>query len=278
MGEGLALADQLGQLSHRPVEGHQLVPGALAHDAVGGQVEDALEGLYRFLRPAAEYAVRRVDPGNGGVIAGDAVQHGLKHRNIAAGGALLQGIAGIGVFNIADGGVGNQLDIVAVIVAQNVHGAHALAGQLLAAPLGQAVAGDGGAVAEFGGQGLYKALPADVGGEQFVYQVIHIFKGAPALDEFLVVDGGGGDVEIVSPAGVVFGVDPVEGKGDLGQDVGPEGGLRPGGVDLAGGHVFDVVGKGHRHVFRPLAGRSGVDGDGLGYVWRNCYWHGNLLI
>ena len=35
-----------------------------------------------------------------------------------------------------NGGVGNQLDIVAVIVAQNVHGAHALAGQLLAAPLG----------------------------------------------------------------------------------------------------------------------------------------------
>ena len=269
LGEGLALTDQLGQLSDRSVEGYQLIPGALAHNAVGGEVENPLELLYRLLGLGAEHAVHRADAGDGGVVAGDAVEHGLEHGDIAAGGAGLQGVAGVGVFNVADRGIGYQLNIVSIIVAQDIHGAHALTGQGLAAPLGQSVTGDGGAVAELGGQGLHKALPADVGGEQLIHQIIYIFKGAPPLDEFLVVHGGGGDVEVVAPAGVVLGVHPIQGEGDLGQDVGPQGGLRPGGVNLAGGHVFDVIGEGDGDVFRPLVGRSSVDGDGLGYVGRD---------
>ena len=269
LGKGLALTDQLRQLPYCPVKGHQLIPGALAHDAVGSKVEDALECLDRLLGPAAEDTVRRVDPGDGGVVAGDAVQHCLEYGDIAAGGALLKGVTGVGVLNISDGSVGHQLNVIAVVMAQDVHSPHALPGQRLAAPLGKAVAGDGGSIAELSGQRLHKALPANVGGEQFIHQIVYIFKGAAALDKLLVVHGGAGNIEVIAPAGVVFRVYPVKSKGNLGQDVGAEGGLRPGGVYLTGGHVFDVVGERHRHVFRPLAGWAGVNGDGLRYVGRD---------
>ena len=143
--------------------------------------------------------------------------------------------------------------------------------------MGEAVAGDGGAIAELGGKGLHKAFAADIGGEEIVYQSVHIFKSAAAFNELLVVHGRTGDVKIIAPAGIVFRIHPVEGERNLSQDIGPERGLRPGGVDLAGGHIFYVIGKGYRHIFRPLVGRAGVDGNSLRDVRYNCNRHGSLL-
>ena len=65
------------------------------------------------------------------------------------------------------------------------------------------------------GQGFHKALPPDVGVEQLIHQFVHVFKGTAAFDKLLIVYGRSGDVEVIAPAGVVFGVYPVEGEGDL---------------------------------------------------------------
>ena len=223
LGKALALADQLGEFGDGHVEKHQLIPGTPAHNAVHRQPKDGLEHPHCFLRAWPKDAVYLSQAGNGGVILSDAVEHGLEHHHVLPGGALAQGIAGVGVGHIPDGGIVDQFDVVPVVVAQNGHVVRPLLGHGLAAPLGQAVTGGGGTVAELGRQGLHKAHPADVGGEHVVHQAVDVFKGAPAFDEFLIVLGLTGDVKVIPAAGVELGVHPVEGKGDLGQNVGFQG-------------------------------------------------------
>ena len=90
-------------------------------------------------------------------------------------------------------------------------------GQILAAPLGESGAGDGGAIAELSSQRLYKALAADVVVENFVYHLADIFKNVAAPDKLLIVGGGRGDLKVIAPAGIELCVNPVEGEGDDGQ-------------------------------------------------------------
>ena len=115
--------------------------------------------------------------------------------------------------------------------------------QILAAPLAQALAGDGGAVTEFGGQRLYKAGAAEIVVEQLIHQPGDIGKVAAPVDEKLVVGGGICDIKIVPPAAVKFRVHTVQGEGYDGEDVGAQSGLLPGGVNFAGRYVFHIVYK-----------------------------------
>ena len=124
---------------------------------------------------------------------------------------------------------------------QDFHGIVSLLRQVFAAPLGQAITGGGGAVAETGGQGLCKPWTAEITGKECIHQGADAFKDIAPFDEFLIVGSGRGDVEIVPLAGVELGIYPVQGKGNLRQDVGPQRGDMPGGVNLAGGDVFDVI-------------------------------------
>ena len=84
------------------------------------------------------------------------------------------------------------------------------------------------------------------------------------MDVVLVVGGGVGDIEVVALAGVPLGIDPVEDKGNLGVDIGPNGLLRPGGIHLAGGHVGDIVLEGDGDVLGRGGRFSQMDRDGLG--------------
>ena len=148
--------------------------------------------------------------------------------------------AGIGGCVAPDGSIDYRFHI-SVVALQNLVGVISLLGQILTAPLAQALAGDGGAVAEFGGQRLYKSGPTEVIVEQFIHKPGNIVKIASAIDEILVIGGGTGDVEIIAPAAVEFGVYPVQRKGNNGQDICPEGAFVPGGVDFAGGNVLYIV-------------------------------------
>ena len=190
----------------------------------------------------------------------------MDHHHVGTGCAPAQGRAGIGVLEALDRGLHYQLDVVSVVPPQDGHAVQPLLGQLLTAPLGQPVAGDGGAVAELGGQRLHKALTADIVVEDIVHQSVDIVKDVAAFDELLVRGGGGGDLEGIAAADVVFGVDPVQGEGDLRQNIGAERRELPGGIDLAGGYIFDVVGEGDGDVFRALAGGAQVYGDKFGDI------------
>ena len=214
---------------------------AFAHHPVRCQTEDRLEGAHRRLSFLVKGPGHRPELGDGRIALGDAVEHGLHGHHIRPGGAQPQGIARIGLAQGLDRGVFHQLDVVPVVVPQDLHGAVALLGQLLAAPLGEPGAGGGGAVAEFSGQGLHKALSADVVGEHLIHGPADVLKDVPVPDKLLVIGGGGGDLKVIAPAGIELGVHPVQSKGSDGQDVGLDGRRLPGGIDLAGGHIFHIV-------------------------------------
>ena len=240
-----------------------LIPRCLVDNARRLQPENSLELHYRLLCGVVEIAGDIADFWNGGVVAGDAVQLHLNGADGVA--AVSQGDikAGVGRRVGADGGVGNDVDVLPVVVRQDFVGGHALLCQRHCAPLGESVAGDGGAVAKGGEKRFHIALPPDVAVEQFIHQLSHIFKDLTAVGVFLVELGGTGDVKGVSSGTVPLGVDAVQGKGGNDVDVGTQGVLRPCGVDLAGGNVFDVVRKGNGDIVRRLLRSAQMHRNGL---------------
>lgn len=127
-------------------------------------------------------------------------------------------------------------------------------------------AGDGGAVAELGGQRLDKSLAADVVIKNLVYDLTDILENVAAPDKLLIVSSGRCDLKVITPTGIELRIDPVEGERDNGQHVGLNGGGLPGGIDLTGGHILDVIREGYRYIFGPLIGRSQMHGNGAWYV------------
>ena len=224
-----------------------------------------MEGNEGVFRLDAENAVHRRDFGNGGVILGDAVQLHLNHHHIGTDAAPPQRDARVGGGVVLYGRVGDDLHI-PIVGTEDFHGVVALLGKILAAPLAESFAGDGGAVAEFGGQRLHKARPAQIAVKQVIHQPCHIGKEAAALYKKLIVGRGAGNVKIIAPAAVELRIYPVQGKGHNGQDVCPQGAFLPGGVNLRGGHVFHIVRETDGHILRIRAGCAQMYGDPLGYI------------
>ena len=136
--------------------------------------------------------------------------------------------------------------------------------QVHRAPLGEPVAGHGGAVAILGEQRLYRALTAYVVVEDLSHDLLDVLKNVSPVHEVLVESGGIRDVEIIAAGAVIFGVHTVEGVGDLGVYIGADRLLGPCGVDLAGGDVHDVIHEGERYVLGRLVGLAQMNRDGLG--------------
>ena len=82
-----------------------------------------------------------------------------------------------------------------------------------------------------------------------------------ALDILLVISCAVCDVKIIASAGVILQIDFVECKGDLRQDIGADGFFLPGGIDFAGGNVFNLILKADGHIFRGLVLRARMHGD-----------------
>ena len=91
-------------------------------------------------------------------------------------------------------------------------------------PLGQAVAGGGGSVAILGEKRLDAALPHHIIVKNVIHDLGDVFEYIPVADEVLVVLGVVCNIEIISLAGIVLGIDPIEGEADLRADIGPDGG------------------------------------------------------
>ena len=125
----------------------------------------------------------------------------------------------------------HDLDVVAVVVAQDLQGIHARVGPVHRAPLLHALAGHGLAVAILGVIGVDGAHPAHVSIEDIVGNALHHLEHVALVHIVLVEAGGIGDVEVVAAAGVPLGEDAVEGQADLGVDVGPQRLLGPGGAN-----------------------------------------------
>ena len=131
------------------------------------------------------------------------------------------------------------------------------------------------AVAELGVQRLHVTPADDVVVENVIHNGVDVLERLLIGGEGLVVLGVVGDVEVIAPAAVELRIDPVQRHGDLGQHVGADGALVPGGVYLAGGHALDIAGKGDGDVLRRGVRRTQMDGDVLR---NNGIGHGSALL
>ena len=191
----------------------------------------------------------------------DAVQLLLNGADALAVGAPFQRSAGVGGDIVGHRGVKDDVDIVSIVVLQDLIGDVPRLCQIHAAPLAQAVAPGTHPIAEGGEQRLNIPLPHDVVVEDIVHDLADILKHIAAGHVGLIPLGGAGDIEVIAPAAVKLCVHPVQGKGDLGHDIGPQRRLRPGGVQLVGGHVLDVAGKGNGHIGGAAVGQAQMNGD-----------------
>ena len=166
-----------------------------------------------------------------GVVLGDAVELPLKGKDAGPLIPLTDRGAGITFGDGGDVGGADKLDVVAIVVFEDGQGVAALLGQGDGAPLLESRAGDGLAVAVLGIVGVDSACLADISAEDLVGELDHHVKHGAAVDVILIVAGGIGDVDGITPAGIPFGVDAVERQRDLAVDVGPQGLLGPGNTE-----------------------------------------------
>ena len=260
---------QLGQIGYSGVKAHQLIPGGLTDDAIYLQIEYLLKFPDGCLGLLSKDAVNRGDFRNCRIVFPDSVQLRLNDHHIGTDISPAQRCAGIGGGIFFDRRIIDDFHI-AVVIPEDLGGVVALLRQLLAAPLAQALTGHGGAVAVFCSQGLHEARPAQIVVEHFLRQTGDVCEIASAVNKILVIGRIVGDVKIISPAAVKLGVNPVQGEGNNGQDVCPEGTFIPGGIDLTGSHILDIVYEINGHIWRVVPRRSQMNRYVLRYIWDNC--------
>ena len=131
--------------------------------------------------------------------------------------------------------------------------------------LGQ-VAAQSGYTPTYFSKRFHETRPSEKIVEQFIHKPGNVFKETPSVDKGLVVGGVVGDIKIIPAAAVEFRVHPVQGIGDNGQSVGPEGAFFPGWIDFTGSHIFYIIDKGNGHIGGIGRWRSQMYGDILGDI------------
>lgn len=106
-------------------------------------------------------------------------------------------------------------------------------------------------------------------GQVVVKDLIHndgyAFIDIAPVNPFVVKGSGGGNGEVVSLIPVPLGINPVQGERHDGQHIGGDGCLGPGGVNFAGGHIFDIIPVGYIIIFcAGICGNAVVNHNGLG--------------
>ena len=136
--------------------------------------------------------------------------------------------------------------------------------------MGKSVADGGCAIAVGGEKRINTPLPHHIVVENFIHNAADVFINIPSLDVGLVILRGRGNIKIIPLTAVKFVKYAVQRIGNLCVDIRANCGFGPCGVNLAGGHIFDIIGKRHGYVFRRLIRQP--------QVYRNCFGNGwNLL-
>ena len=271
-----SLAFKLIELLDGVVDELDFVPRRFADDAVLCEVKDALECQHGVLRILAEKAVYGVDLRDRGIIGGYSVESGLNECHVVSDRPASEQNFRLGRKHLGNRGVGHERDIVAVISGQDIKSAEPLLCESDRSPLGQSVAGARRAVAVGGEQWLDVAVTDDIVIEDLVDQAADIFKNIPSVDEGLIDPRVIRDIKIITERRIIFGIDTIKSEGNLRKDICAERAFGPGGVDLAGGYVFYVVGKGNGHVRGVAVGCAEMHAYGFGN--NGCVGHGDSFL
>lgn len=196
--ESRPFAVQLCQPGNGGIESGYFIPGGFAYDAVGCQIEKALEFCdCRF--GAVSKAARRIGYGRDGrIIAADPVEPGLDGLHIQTAAPLSERCSGIRRQNVRDDIGLYDFYIVWIIGTQDLQGCVALVSQSDRTPLGHALAGNGGSVAEGSEVGSELPLAAHI----FIENIVHdpadrsIYRAA--VYKILVIGGAVGNIKNVA--------------------------------------------------------------------------------
>ena len=218
-------------------------------------------------------AVDRDDLGDRGIISRNAIEAHLDLSDVGTRRAEAERHLGQRGGNAAHGRISYQLDVIAVIIGKNFKGSSAVLRKLLAPPLGKTCAGDLNAVAVGGKERFNVTLTSDIVIEKLVCDGSDVFVNIAPLDKGLIDRGGVCDVKGIAARAVIFGVNAVERIGDLCVHIGANGAFVPGGIDLARGHVGDVVSEGKCDIFGVCLGSAEMNGYRFGNIG-NKRWHG----
>ena len=153
-----------------------------------------LKFFYNCLGRSTEVSVH-IQGAEKRIILRNAVQLALDDAHIFAAGTYAQRCAGVTVADALDILRAYNLDVVAVVIAQDGKRIAPLLGQRHSAPLLHALAAHLLAVAVFGVIGVNGACFADVGVEDIVCNADHYVEHRAAVHIVLVVAGGIGDVK-----------------------------------------------------------------------------------
>ena len=152
-------------------------------------------------------------------------------------------------------------------MAQDLNGTVAALSQGAGAPLGHPAPIQTlhlPAVTVLGQDGLAYARAGQVVVKNLIHNDGDAFINIASGDPLMVKGRGGGNGKVIAAVPVMLCVDPIQRKTHDGQDIGRDGSLGPGGVDLAGGHIFDVIPVGYVIIPGICCGRPVMDHDGLG--------------
>ena len=129
-----------------------------------------------------------------------------------SGGAELQRRTGVGGTKLPDRNIRDDLDVISVVIPKDFQIIQALPRQTLGTPLTHSATGHGGSVAERGCQRFHISSPANIALEQLIHKDPDVFKRFASLGVFLVIGRRIGDIEGISPAGIVLEVYLVQRK------------------------------------------------------------------
>ena len=180
--EPLPLTSQFCQICDCHIVPYQGIPSGAANNTIYSQVKYFLEFSDSGFGLCSKNSVNRGYFVNCRIILRDAVEHHLHRYHRRAGYPPAQRVARVGRGDVLNGRIGDNFHI-SVIAAKNLDVGVSLHRQILAAPLAQSLAGDGGSIAEFCSQRFHKAGPSQIVVEQRIHQPGDIGEVAAPIDK-----------------------------------------------------------------------------------------------
>ena len=196
--ESRSLAVQFRQPGNCGIKAGYLIPGRFSNNTVGGQIKDALEFCNRRFGTASKGSSGIGNGRDSRIVTPDPVEPCLDGLYIKTAASLFERRSGIGRENVGNDIGLHDFYIVGVIGTQDLQRCVPPVCQSNRAPLGHALAGNGGSIAE--GSEIRGELPlaAHVFVENIVYNPADGFVNGTSIDEILVVGCAVGNIKTIA--------------------------------------------------------------------------------
>ncbi len=196
--ESRSFAVQFRQPGNCGIKAGYLIPGRFSNNTVGCQIKDALEFCNRRFGTASKGSSGIGNGRDSRIVTPDPIEPCLDGLYIKTAASLFERRSGIGRENVGNDIGLHDFYIVGVIGTQDLQGCVPPVCQSNRAPLGHALAGNGGPIAEGSEIGGELPLAAHVFVENIVYDPADGSVNGTSIDEILVVGGAVGNIKTIA--------------------------------------------------------------------------------